>query len=231
MQLSLFRSEPPPQKEPVRDRAAIMKRALLPHVPESAVGFIVSWLLENNVQLRIARTRSSKLGDYRPAIPGNIPKISVNNSLNPYSFLITLVHEMAHHAVFSCVERHNYASLSKKKRPKPHGNEWKSAYRNLISPLLQTSVFPNDILHVLKEYFENPRASSKADQNLSRILKKYDVPDDREVLENLPLDTIFLLPNGRKFQKKEKIRTRYRCQCLRTRKMYLFNPLAEVFIS
>ena len=184
----------------------------------------------NKVLLRISRNRSSKLGDYRLPRPGTIPKISVNHNLNPYSFLITLVHEMAHHAVYSDGSQ-NKILLKKKRRPKPHGQEWKSEYRKLMAPLLNETVFPEDILSVLRDYFNNPRASSKADQHLSRMLKTFDEPDGKVILESLPLDSVFHLPNGRKFQKKEKLRTRYRCLCLKTKRLYLFNPLAEVFLS
>ena len=231
MQLSLFRSNPtpPPAKVSNPDPRALMKTKLLPHLPEESIDFIIYWLIENKVQLRISKTRSTKLGDYRFPRPGTIPKISVNQNLNKYSFLITLVHEMAHHAVFSSVQTHNYASLRKNKRPKPHGLEWKSEYRKLMAPFLNRSIFPMEILSVLEDYFENPRASSTADKQLSRILKTFDQPNGKEILENLPFDTVFHLPNGRRFQKKEKIKTRYRCFCLKTKKIYLFNPLAEVY--
>jgi SprT protein len=233
MQLSLFWSDPPPKpkKEPVADPRTLMKKALLPHLPEQAMDYILQWLLLNKVHLRISRSRSSKLGDYRLPRPGTIPKISVNHNLNPYSFLITLVHEMAHHAVYSSEETQNFASRQKRKKVKPHGVEWKSEYRKLIAPLLNETVFPEKILSVLRDYFNNPRASSKADQHLSKMLKTFDEPDGKVILESLPLDSVFHLPNGRKFQKKEKLRTRYRCLCLRTKRLYLFNPLAEVFLS
>ena len=230
MQLSLFRSEPPPRKIPDPDPQALMKKKLLPHLPEESISYIIQWLIENKVQLRISRSRSTKLGDYRSPRIGILPKISVNHNLNKYSFLITLVHEMAHHVVFSFAESYHYMALQKKKRvkPKPHGQEWKLEYRKLITPLLNASIFPPEILAVLVGYFENPRASSSADQKLSRMLKTFDHPDGKKTLENLPFDSLFQMPNGRKFQKKEKVRTRYRCICQKTRKIYLFNPLAEV---
>ena len=163
MQLSLFRSDPPPpKKEPGKDPAASMQAALLPHVPEGAISFIIGWLISKKVQLRISPARSTKLGDYRAPRAGTIPKISVNHSLNPYSFLITLVHEMAHHEVFlsysSSLEHQSIFKKRKKTPPKPHGMEWKSTYRELIKPLLKPAIFPDDILQILHHYFENPRA-------------------------------------------------------------------------
>ena len=234
MQLSLFRSEPPPQKkEPGQDPLTGMRKTILPHIPEEAISFVIDWLITKRVQLRISAARSTKLGDYRAPRAGTIPKISVNHSLNPYSFLITLVHEMAHHEVFlshvSAIEHQSIFTKRKKTPPKPHGMEWKLAYRELIKPLLKPTIFPSDILQVLHLYFENPRASSKADKTLSGVLKRYDPPDGKVVVESLPFDGFFHLPGGRKFQKKERVRTRYRCLCVKTKRVYLFNPLAEVF--
>jgi len=223
MQLSLFRSEPlpspppPPPKKP--DPREGMREKLSPHLPEDAIDFVIDWIIENKVQLRISRSRTTKLGDYRFPRPGAIPRISVNHNLNKYSFLITLLHEIAHHAVFTIWN----------KQAKPHGQEWKSAYRKLMAPFLNSVIFPGEVLSVLLDYFENPRASSTTDRQLSRILKSFDQPNGKKVLETLPFDSVFQLPNGRQFRKIEKIRTRYKCVCLRTKKTYLFNPLAEVF--
>ena len=222
-------SAPDQGKAPKPDPRVMMKARLLPHLPEESIGLIIEWLIANKVQLRISRTRSTKLGDYRSPRPGSIPKISVNQNLNKYSFLITLVHEMAHHAVFISTGIKNSLIPGKKLRVKPHGSEWKSEYGKLIQPFLNTSIFPPEILSILAGYFENPRASSTADQQLSRILKSFDKPNGKEILENLPADSFFHLPDGRKFQKKEKIRTRYRCLCMKTKRVYLFNPLAEVY--
>jgi SprT protein len=38
------------------------------------------------------------------------------------------------------------------------------------------------------------------------------------------------LQNGRSFQRIEKIRKRYKCMELSSKRMYLFNPIAEVFL-
>ena len=151
--------------------------------------------------------------------------------MNTSSFFITLVHEMAHHVVFASHKPEHFFLILKKKQVKPHGDEWKSAYRKLMAPFLHTTVFPAEILSVLIDFFENPRASSTADHHLARMLKSFDQPNGKAILENLSYDSIFHLPNGRRFQKKEKIRTRSRCICVKTKRIYLFNPLAEVQLS
>ena len=251
MQLSLFQPEPAKEKtyssspasalfkekvkevevlKTTRDIRERMKKHLESCIPEQSIESIITWLLDHNVQLRITNNRTSKLGDYRPPKSGLPARISVNHDLNQYSFLITLVHEMAHHMVFDESCGNNFIfSFRRKKRPKPHGKEWQFHYHQLILPLLHTGIFPADILFALEQYLEDPKASTMADTHLFRILKKYDKPDGAAFLENLPFDAVFYLRDGRSFRKKEKIRTRYHCVSLNNGKIYLFNPVAQVY--
>jgi SprT protein len=232
MQLSLFQSGPLPKKTVKEDPRILMRKILDPHLPEKSIGFIIDWLIGQKVQLRISSTRTSKLGDYRPPRPGSIPRISVNHNLNKFAFLITLVHEMAHHMVLGGInERHFVISFRKKNRPKPHGAEWQSHYRNLMVPFLSPDIFPQEIMVVMKQYLGNPKASTTADQKLFRILKNYDKPDGSEFIDKLPFDAVFYLRDGRSFRKKEKMRKRYRCICIDNGRIYLFNPMAQVFLS
>lgn len=232
MQLSLFQSDPPPKITVKEDPRILMRKVLEPHLPEKSIRFIIDWLIDQKVQLRISNTRTSKFGDYRPPRPGSIPRISVNHNLNKFAFLITLVHEMAHHMVLGGInKRHFVISFRKKNRPKPHGTEWQSHYRNLMVPLMSPDIFPQEIILVMKQYLENPKASTTADQKLFRVLKNYDKPDGSEFIDKLPFDAVFYLRNGRSFRKKEKMRKRYRCISIDNGRIYLFNPMAQVFLS
>jgi SprT protein len=232
MQLSLFQSDPPRVRNVSEDPRILMRKVLEPHLPEESISFIIDWLINQKVQLRISNSRTTKLGDYRPPRPGCIPRISVNHNLNKYSFLITLVHEMAHHMVMKTMEdKHSVISFRRRKRPKPHGSEWQSCYNSLMDPFMNPAVFPQDIIEVMKQYLENPKASTTADQKLFRILRKYDIPDGSEYIDKLPFDAVFHLRNGRSFRKKEKMRKRYRCISVDNGRIYLFNPMAQVFVS
>jgi SprT protein len=231
MQLSLFQPDPPHHKPVKEDPGILMRKLLEPYLPDKSIGLIIDWLIDNKVKLRISNNRTTKLGDYRTPKPGSPARISVNHNLNKYAFLITLVHEMAHHMVLGGTgENHFIISFRKKRRPKPHGTEWQSHYRKLMAPFLSPGIFPPDIIALMKQYLENPKASTTADLKLSRILKKYDMPDGSEFIENLPFNAVIHLRNGRSFHKKEKIRKRYRCICLSTGRVYLFNPMAQVFL-
>jgi SprT protein len=201
-------------------------------IPDQSIDYILHWFLENKVRLRISLNRSSKTGDYRPSRQNLPPRISVNNNLNPFDFLITLVHEMAHHVVwctFAMISHEMSSRIHRHHRPKPHGQEWQHQFHQLMIPLMNTSVFPPDVLYMVENYFTNLRVSRRFGMNLTRVLKKYDNPDGKEFVENLPFDALFRLPDGRLFRRKEKLRKRFRCVCMNNNRIYLFSPLAQVY--
>jgi|SRR5690606_30233142 len=188
------------------------------YMPPRAASVISAWITDSRCVFRITRSRTSKFGDYRPPHGIHGHRISVNYNLNPYAFLITTVHEFAHLKTWNI----------HKNKVKPHGNEWKANFRSLMHPFMAAGIFPADIASALTRYMDNPAASSCTDLSLFRTLKQYDTPTDSLSVEQLPTDALFALKNGRVFQKKEKLRKRYRCIELKTRRVYLFSPIAEV---
>ena len=73
------------------------RQLLAQHVPATALAQVVEWVENLEFHLTISRSRHSKLGDYRaPSGIRQQHRISVNGDLNPYAFLQTLVHEIAH---------------------------------------------------------------------------------------------------------------------------------------
>ncbi len=191
------------------------------YMPASAAPIISRWINDSGCLFRISRSRTSKFGDYRPPYGSQGHRISVNHNLNPYAFLITTVHEFAHLKTWNAY----------KNKVKPHGPEWKSSFRELMRPFIQSGLFPEDIQQAIVRYLDNPAASSCTDLQLYRSLKKYDTTDGQaQSVEQLPDNTLFALKNGRIFQKKEKIRKRYRCIEVKTQRVYLFSPIAEVMV-
>ena len=171
---------------------------------------------------RAAPLRASKLGDYKPVRGRFSHEITVNHDLNPYSFLITFVHEVAH----------LLAESRGKGRIAPHGPEWKQVFAQMLSHFDGQGVFPHDITGALRSYIRNPAASSCSDHALLRALRRYD-PQDSAVqhLEDLPPQAIFSLHasrSGHVFRKGKKIRTRFHCLELNSRKEYYVSALAEV---
>lgn len=172
------------------------------------------------MHLTVARERKSILGDYRHRHAGQTHRISVNGNLNPYAFLITLLHELAHLLTF---EKWGNRVAS-------HGKEWKGVFGQLLAQFIEHNVFPGDIRQVLLQSLQNPAASSCADEDLLRTLKKYDEkkPGAAQFVESLPEGSLFQTHDGRVFRKGEKLRKRYRCVEVKTKRVYLFSGVYEV---
>ena len=188
-------------------------------IPEKAAQLSLDYLNHYHVHLTITRERKSVLGDYRHATNSNNHRISVNGNLNPYSFLITLIHELAHLVTFM-----EYGN-----RVQSHGKEWKAVYRKILEEYIQLAVFPKDILAALKKSLHNLPASSCADEDLMRVLKRYDANTGELLLvEQIPEGGRFSLEDQRVFQKGKKLRKRYQCVEVATGKLYLFSPIYEV---
>lgn len=200
-----------------------MKKAdvLAQYMPAPAAPVIAKWIDYFQCEFKISKGRRTKLGDYRHPYNGAGHKISVNNDMNPYAFLVTTVHEFAHLLTWN----------DHKSRVKPHGAEWKHNFKRMMAPFLEQDIFPQDVQSAIVRYLDNPSAASCTDLTLSRTLKKYDAPKMETRLEELPLHAIFSIKDGRQFKKGEKLRKRYRCQCLDNGNIYLFNPLAEVTLA
>ena len=205
MQLSLFHSKPTAAKSSPSHFEEKIRSVLGPRLPSASVEGVVEQIAENPISIRVVGQRTSKSGDFRAAHKGDPARITVNGNLNPYAFLITLIHELAHHHANL---DHSLAlqkfSFRRKSRPLPHGREWKSKFRHLMAPYLNAEVFSDDILPVLLQYLENPKASSSADHHLSKVLKKYDPPDTTMRLEELSFDAVFTLHSRRTFQKRKR---------------------------
>ena len=197
-----------------------LEDALRPFMPEAALAFAASFLVEHRVQLTLTRNRSTKLGDYRHPWQGRGHRITVNQTLNPYAFTVTLVHEFAHLLVWDKYQN----------KVLPHGTEWKKAFAWLMEPLLVTEVFPAELLPVLRRYFEAPKASSCADPDLMRALSQYNQrPAHIQLLEDVPMGSLFAtLRPARVFRKLEKRRTRFLCLEVQTGRHYLVHHLTEV---
>lgn len=195
------------------------KNVLSDYLPEDAVEEAFNWIVEKDVHLKISKQRKTKLGDYRAPVRHSNHRISINHNLNKYSFLITFVHEFAHLLVW---EKH-------KNRVEPHGKEWKEKYRDLMIVFLNKKIFPEDIEKVLTKSIENSKAASTSDLKLSRILKKYDAQNDFLTLEDLEENVVFFIEGGRRFKKGQKQRTRYKCQDIDNKKIYLVHALTAVY--
>jgi hypothetical protein len=190
-------------------------------IPKGAYPMVEPYLLHYKVHLTVTKSRSSVLGDYRNAHADKAHRISVNGNLNPYAFLVTLLHELAHLITF----------IRFGHRVDAHGKEWKQQFSELLKHFLETSIFPIDIRDQLMQSLTNPAASSCADVNLMRVLRKYDpMKEGHCLVEELQVGSEFMIKGGRKFERGERVRKRIKATEIATGKVYLFSPVYEVKI-
>jgi hypothetical protein len=193
---------------------SVLQDFLPPHTYEP----VLHYLNQYKVHLTVARERKSILGDYRSKTYDKAHRISVNGNLNQYSFLITLLHELAHLLAF---EKWGHHILS-------HGKEWKGVFSQLLAQFIEKDVFPADIKNALMQSLHDPAASSCADENLLRVLKGYDKKQEHLVfVEDIPSGALFKTHDGKVFRKGERLRKRFRCEEVQTKKVYLFSPVYE----
>lgn len=194
-----------------------MKNILERYIPDHAVEPVFGLIESNGIHLKIVNERKTRHGDYR-RMPHGGHQITVNANLNKYRFLITLVHEVAHLLAFEKFGR----------QIKPHGREWKHVFQKLMLPFLRPEIFPSDLLPVLARHFRNPAASSDTDAHLSVALKSYDPENDKNYVFEVPHGSIFRIYNGKIFKKGARRIKRYECVEVKTGRIYLFQPNAEV---
>ena len=114
---------------------------------------INSWEDKLNVKVIVCSPSKSRMGVFIPKRHGS-HIIRINNNLNKYSFLITLIHELAHANIWEKYGR----------KVNPHGDEWKQQYKKMILPFLNSEFFPEDILRPLSYHMINPKATTFRDK-------------------------------------------------------------------
>lgn len=200
-----------------------IEKILKPHLPPSSLWYCVLLWEEFPFSFHIKKPRTTKLGDFRYRKDQKIQTITINSDLNPYQFLLTYIHEVAHLRAFEKFGS-NHA---------PHGPEWKKTFQELMLPVLNESVFPKDILIPLRLHIRNPSASSARDLFLMKEMGKYDTDREKPAgsfLADLAPGSIFTV-SGRKFKKGETRRTRVLCEEVATGKKFLISRLAKVVLD
>ena len=189
------------------------------YLPAGTYEPVLEYLRLYKVHLTIAKERKSILGDYRHSTHYTNHRISVNGNLNNWSFLITLLHELAHLLTF---EKFGNKVSS-------HGREWKVLYGKILAQFIDHKVFPADIEEALLNSLHNPAASSCAEDGLLRVLRRYDTKESHHrLVEEISMNALFRTSDGRIFKKVEKLRKRFKCVEVKTGRVYLFSPVYEV---
>lgn len=192
-----------------------MSDAFQKYVPKNAIPFVHFLINEHHFTLKIVNQRATKHGDFRK-LPDGRYQITVNNNLNPFQFLLTLVHEIAHHVTHQ-----------KFGRVKPHGKEWKTVFQHLMLPFLRPEIYPDAMLPFLANYLKNPKASTDADVKLSLALRGNNAAKGKLFIFEIPVGDYFEFKDT-VYQKGLKRRTRFECVNTSNKRTYLFNQNAEV---
>jgi SprT protein len=188
------------------------------YIPKNAINGVQSLIEKHKINLKIVNQRLTKHGDFRQ-LPNGEFQITINNNLNPFQFLLTLIHEIAHHTTFE-----------KYGRIRPHGKEWKQQFQYLMLPFLNPSIFPNQMLTPLAHYLKSPKASTDSDVRLSLALKGNTAENGKNFVFELPTNCTFVFKN-KMYIRGKKRKTRIECLQLTTNRMYLFNQNTEVILK
>ena len=194
-----------------------MQNILQQYIPQQALPEVLQLLMHDNLSIKIKKERKTRHGDYKK-LPNGKHQITINSNLNQSRFLITLIHEIAHFEAYK-----QYGRFIK-----PHGKEWKISFQHLMLPFINPNIFTSDLLPLIANHFKNPKASSDTDTQLALALKQFDQPNDKTYIFEVPFGSDFKLYNGKVFIKGNKRVKRFECIEVKTGKLYLFNPNAEV---
>ncbi|GAB4028467.1 SprT-like domain-containing protein [Spirosoma koreense] len=177
----------------------------------------------------VVKPRRTRLGDFR-VLPHHQTQITVNANQNPYAFLITYVHEVAH------AEVNTHYRLQRRNRIRPHGTAWQQAFQRLMQPMLTEAVFPIDILQPLRQYLSKPAATTYANPRLMAALRQADPPPVTSQKANQIL--LSDVPEGGQFQFAKKTfirgtlrRTRVVCKEISSGKSYAILAHAWVEVN
>lgn len=192
-------------------------------LPENSMDEIIKLLLLHPIRLKVTKPRKTRLGTYSQQANGQ-DVITVNGDLNPYAFLVTLLHEFAHLIAF---KQYGFKIRS-------HGKEWQETFASLLKPFLEQKLFPKEIIDLFERRGNQLSASQCTDPELYSLLRKYDKGNHNEsvsLLKDLDLGTIFQLVDGPVFKKLKVNRTRAVCEMIKGNKpgqMFTVSLLAKV---
>src|SRR5688500_6609115 len=94
------------------------------HIPASAVSYCFELWQISPFELKLTKSRQTKVGDFTSRRSKKHPRITLNHDLNPYLFVVTYIHEVAHLRVY----------LQHGSRVDPHGEIWRNTFTALLVP-------------------------------------------------------------------------------------------------
>tara|TARA_B100000780_G_scaffold51987_2_gene32137 strand:- start:3396 stop:4016 length:621 start_codon:yes stop_codon:yes gene_type:complete len=194
------------------------KNEVLDFIPKTSFSLVENLIDQENLVIKVVKARKTKHGDFKRFKDGS-NQITLNHIHNKYRFLITLIHELAHFKV----------NQNTKIRVKPHGIEWKKTFQLMMLPFLNNIIFPDDVLSKLAQYIRNPLATTDSDIDLVITLSKYDLEENDNIfLFDILKEDLFQYNSKKTYKKIGKLRKRYICEEIVSKKKYLFSPVTKV---
>jgi SprT protein len=217
--LELFKKAP--ETKPSEIAGTKLKEILEKKIPTQAIEYSFELWREEPFSFTLSRTRNSCFGNY--TFKDGQHKITINHDLNPYAFVLTYIHEVAHQRAWLQKSR---------RRIQPHGKEWKQQFQKLMQPILNENVFPSTIIWQLKDYMADPAASSISHAGLAEALRSFDENKNVEdvLLAEVSENQTFIF-RERVFVKLEKRRTRVLCVEQKSKKRYTILSSARVKLA
>lgn len=205
--------------EEIQKHKSSLMHVLKRYLPAISVEYCSELIIYYKLHLHIEVERKDRLGDYHPHL-GNGNRISINHNLNPYDFLITFIHELAHHVTFKKSGRNH----------QPHGSEWKENFKDCMRPIVRMKFFPEAIERPLILHMRNPKYTHSGDVELMKAIMKYDKEKKYIVLDDLTKGNSFKMSMRSKIIliKGEKKRTYIECFAKDSSKKYLVHAIAKV---
>jgi SprT protein len=200
----------------------LFAQQLKQYVPIASMPFILKCFAPYNIRLILKPKRRTVLGTYQaPLSQTDWHKITINNDLNQYAFLFTLVHEIAH--------MHTWARYCQNCHKDPHGEEWQNIFRSLLNEVID--YFPSDIALAIQTHIQSVRAATCRDEKLYKLLKQYDL-NPSFLLEDLEVGGFFTVEGfqGMRFQKIKKLRKYYHCNETNTQCIYKISGLQPIIL-
>ena len=195
---------------------------LAPHLPTPALPHVAGFLFNNKISLVISRPRQTKLGDY--SFPNPLKKhghrISINANLDKNTFLWVMLHEIAHYQVF----------VAFGKQPKPHGDEFQTAFAKNLRFFNERHCFPAETEILVAEYYSKLPLRKSLERKITHTFREMagETTQQDGVLLSKLAENIFFSIRGRIFKKLDTRRTRCKCLCLNNNRLYLVSLDARV---
>ena len=102
-------------------------------IPKASLEYVKGLINCENILFKLKKNRETRHGDFSVKKDFSV-EITINSDMNPFRFLITLLHEISHFFIYKDFGFNT----------KPHGYQWKSKFKELLIPVINNKVFPDD---------------------------------------------------------------------------------------